>query len=157
MSVSGPMSLIEKLLEDQKLAMKSKDALKLSTIRLLRSSVSYAQIDKGSKLTDDEVLALLSREAKRRREAIDAAVSGARTDVAEKEQAELEIINTYLPQQLDEAEIEALAREIVDQIGATGPKDRGKVMGPLMQRIRGKADGKLVGQVVERLLQGQAL
>lgn len=151
------MSLIEKLLEDQKLAMKSKDALKLSTIRLLRSSVSYAQIDKGSKLTDDEVLALLSREAKRRREAIDAAVSGARTDVAEKEQAELEIINTYLPQQLDEAEIEALAREIVDQIGATGPKDRGKVMGPLMQRIRGKADGKLVGQVVERLLQGQAL
>lgn len=148
------MSLNEKLLEDQKSAMKSKDALRLSTIRLLRSSVSYAQINKGSELTDDEVLELLSREAKRRREAIDAAVSGARTDVAEKEQAELEIINAYLPQQLDEAEIEAIAREIVDQTGANGPKDRGKVMGPLMQRIRGKADGKLAGQVVEKLLQG---
>ncbi len=148
------MSLTEKLLEDQKLAMKSRDELRLSTIRLLRSSVSYARINKGSELTDDEVLELLSREAKRRREAIDAAVSGERTDVAEKEMAELEIINAYLPQQLDEAQIEAIAKEIVDQTGANGPKDRGKVMGPLMQRIRGKADGKLAGQVVERLLQG---
>ena len=148
------MSLTEKLLEDQKSAMKSKDELRLSTIRLLRSSVSYAQINKGSALTDDEVLELLSREAKRRREAIDAAVSGGRTDVAVQEQAELDIINAYLPQQRDEAEIEAIAKEIVGQTGAVGPKDRGKVMGPLMQRIRGKADGKLAGQVVERLLQG---
>ncbi len=148
------MSLTEKLQEDMKLAMKSRDASRLSTIRLLRSSVSYAQIDKGGELTDDEVLEVLSREAKRRREAIEAAEAGGRSDVADRERAELEIINEYLPKQLDEAEIEAIAREIAAEVGAGELKDRGKVMGPLMQRIRGRADGKLAGQVVERILRG---
>ena len=148
------MSLVEQLQEDMKLAMKSRDVLRLSTIRLLRSSVSYARIDKGDELTDDEVLQVLSREAKRRREAIDAADAGGRCDFADKERAELEIVNAYLPKQLEEAEIEAIAREVVGQVGATDPKDRGKVMGPLMQRIRGKADGKLAGAVVEKLLRG---
>lgn len=152
--MNGPMSLTEKLLEDQKLAMKSKDELALSTIRLLRSSVSYARIEKGGDLTDDEVLQVLTREAKRRREAIDAAVSGGRSDVAEKERAELEIITAYLPEQLDETEIEAIAREVATQVGASDPSDRGKVMGPLMKRIRGRADGKLAGLVVERILRG---
>lgn len=148
------MSLNEQLLEDMKLAMKSRDALRLSTIRLLRSSVSYARINKGDELTDDEVLEVLSREAKQRRETIDAAVAGGRSDIADREQAELEIINAYLPKQLDEAEIEAIAREVVAEVGATDLKDRGKVMGPLMQRIRGKADGKLAGAVVEKILRG---
>jgi len=148
------MSLTEKLQEDMKLAMKSRDASRLSTIRLLRSSVGYARIDKGDELTDDEVLEVLSREAKRRREAIEAAEAGGRSDIADSEGAELEIINEYLPRQLDEAEIEAIAREIVAEVGAGEPKDRGKVMGPLMQRIRGRADGKLAGQVVEKILRG---
>jgi uncharacterized protein YqeY len=148
------MSLVEQLQEDMKLAMKSRDVLRLSTIRLLRSSVSYARIDKGDELTDDEVLEVLSRQAKQRRETIDAADAGGRSDIADKERAELEIVNAYLPKQLDEAEIEAIAREVVAQVGATDPKDRGKVMGPLMQRIRGKADGKLAGAVVEKLLRG---
>ncbi|NLN77891.1 MAG: GatB/YqeY domain-containing protein [Armatimonadetes bacterium] len=148
------MSLTEKLLEDQKLAMKSKDELALSTIRLLRSSVSYARIEKGGDLTDDEVLQVLTREAKRRREAIEAAVSGGRSDVAEKERAELEIITAYLPEQLDETEIEAIAREVATQVGASDPSNRGKVMGLLMKRIRGRADGKLAGLVVERILRG---
>ena len=148
------MSLVEKLLEDMKLAMKSRDALKLLTIRVLRSSVSYARIDKGEELTDDDVLEVLSREAKRRREAIDAAVSGGRSDIADKEKAELEIISEYLPKQFDESEIEAIAREVVAEVGATDLKDRGKVMGPLMQRLRGRADGKIAGQVVEKILRG---
>ena len=146
------MSLAEKLLEDMKLAMKSKDALKLSTIRLLRSSVSYARINKGEELTDDEVFEVLTREAKRRREAIEAAVSGGRSDIADKEQAELDVISEYLPKQLDESEIEAIAREVAAEVGATDLKDRGKVMGPLMQRIKGRADGKMAGQVVEKIL-----
>ena len=152
--MNGPMSLTEKLLEDQKLAMKSKDELALSTIRLLRSSVSYARIEKGGDLTDDEALQVLTREAKRRREAIEAAVSGGRSDVAEKERAELEIITAYLPEQLDETEIEAIAREVATQVGASDPSNRGKVMGLLMKRIRGRADGKLAGLVVERILRG---
>ncbi|MCX8053794.1 MAG: GatB/YqeY domain-containing protein [Armatimonadetes bacterium] len=148
------MSLIEKLQDDLKLALKSRDESRVSTIRLLLSSVSYARIEKGDELTDDEVLQVLAKAAKTRRESIEAAESGGRKDIAQKERAELEIINSYLPTPLDEAEIEAIAREIASDVGANDVKDRGKVMGPLMQRIRGRADGKLVSQVVERILRG---
>lgn len=148
------MSQVDKLQEDMKLALKSGDALRLSTIRLLRSSVSYARIDKGGELTDDEVLGVLAKAAKQRRESIEAAESGGREDVAEKERAEFSIINEYLPKQLDEAEIEAIVRQIASEVGANDLNDRGKVMGPLMQRIRGQADGRLASQVVERVLRG---
>ncbi len=146
------MSLVEKLQEDMKLAQKSRDALRLSTIRMIRSSVSYAQIAKGSELTDDEVLGVLSREAKQRRESVEAAERGGREDIAGRESAELAIINEYLPKQLEEAEIEAIARKIASEVGATEPKDKGKLMGPLMQQIKGKADGRIVNQVVEKIL-----
>ena len=148
------MSLVEQLREEMKLAMKSKDALRLSTIRMLLSSVSYARIEKRDELTDDEVLDVFSREGKRRKEAMEAAEAGGRSDIADKERAELDIISVYLPKQLDEAEIEVIAREVVAEVGVTDLKDRGKVMGPLMARVRGRADGKLAGQVVERILRG---
>ena len=148
------MSLIDKLQEDMKLALKSRDELRLSTIRLLRSSVSYARIEKGDELTDDEVIDVLSRAAKQRRESIDAASNVGRMDVADKEKAELDIITEYLPKQLSEAEVEAIAKEVAAQVGAVDIKDRGKVMGPVMQRVRGRADGKLASQVVERILRG---
>jgi uncharacterized protein YqeY len=148
------MSLIDRLQQDMKLALKAKDESKLSTVRLLLSSVSYARIEKGDQLTDDEVLEVLSREAKKRRESIEAAERGGREDVAAKERAELQYINDYLPKQLDEAEIEAIVRQVVAEVGATDPKDRGKVMGPLMQQLRGRADGKVASQVVERVLRG---
>jgi len=146
------MSLSDKLQEDMKLALKSKDELRLSTIRLLRSSVSYAQIEKGDQLTDDEVIEVITRAAKQRRESIEMAERAGRTEVAQREKAELDIIQEYLPEQLGEAEIEAIVKEIVTQTGAAGIKDRGKVMGPLMQRIKGRADGRLANQIVERVL-----
>ncbi|MCL5102591.1 MAG: GatB/YqeY domain-containing protein [Armatimonadetes bacterium] len=148
------MSISDRLQEDMKLAQKSRDALRLSTIRMIRSSVSYARINKGSDLTDDEVLDVISREAKRRRETIDAAEKGGRSDIADRENAELEILQEYLPKQLDESEVEAMAREIAAEVGAVDMKDRGKVMGPLMQKIRGRADGKLASLVVEKILRG---
>lgn len=148
------MSLIDRLQQDMKLALKARDESKLSTVRLLLSSVSYARIGKGDQLTDDEVLDVLSREAKKRRESIEAAERGGREDVAAKERAELQYINDYLPKQLDEAEIEAIVRQVAAEVGATDPKDRGKVMGPLMQQLRGRADGKVASQVVERVLRG---
>jgi len=148
------MSLIDKLQEDMKQALKAKDELRLSTIRLLRSSVSYARIEKGADLTDDEVLDVISRAAKQRRESVDAAQSAGRLDIAERENAELEILTEYLPKQLDEAEVESIAKEIIAQVGAKDIKDRGKVMNPLMQKIRGKADGKIASTVVEKLLRG---
>ncbi|MCE5198027.1 MAG: GatB/YqeY domain-containing protein [Armatimonadota bacterium] len=148
------MSLTDKLQEDMKHALKSRDELRLSTIRLIKSSVSYARIAKGSELTDDEVLGVISREAKQRRESIEGANAAGRADIAEREKAELDILTEYLPKQLDEAEIEAIVRDTVAEVGAVDIKDRGKVMGPLMQKVRGKADGKLVSQVVERVLRG---
>ena len=148
------MSLIDALQEDMKQALKARDELRLSTIRLLRSSVSYARIEKGEELTDDEVLDVISRAAKQRRESIDAAERVDRSDIADKEKAELEILQTYLPEPLDESEVEAMAREIAEAVGAKDPKDRGKIMGPLMQKIRGRADGKLANSVVEKILRG---
>lgn len=146
------MSVVDTLQQDMKQAMKARDELTLSTVRLLRSSVSYARIEKGEELTDDEVLDVISREARKRREAIEMAERGGRSDFAERERAELAVICRYLPEQLGEAEIEAAARDIVSEVGAQGPGDRGKVMGLLMQRIRGRADGRLASQVVERIL-----
>ncbi len=148
------MSLIDKLQQDMKLALKNRDQLTLSTVRMLLSSVSYARINKGDQLTDDEVFEVLAREAKKRKESIEAAERVGRMDVVEKEKAELQVIDSYLPEQLGEDEIEQIARQIAAEVGATDLKDRGKVMGPLMQRIRGRADGKLANQVVERVLRG---
>lgn len=148
------MSLIEKLQNDMKLALKNKDELRLSTIRLLLSSVSYARIEKGGELTDDEVCQVLAKAAKQRRESIEAAERGGRDDVAQKEKAELAIINEYLPTQLSESEIETIARRIIDEVGAKDPKDRGKIMGRLMQEIRGRADGRVASEIVERILRG---
>jgi uncharacterized protein YqeY len=148
------MSLVEKLRDDMKLALKNRDELRLSTIRLLLSSVSYAKIEKGSELTDDEVCQVLAREAKRRRESIEAAELGGRSDIAQKEKAELSIIEEYLPRQLDESEIETIAKRIAAEVGANGLKDRGKVMGRLMQEIKGRADGRVASEVVERILRG---
>lgn len=148
------MSLFDTLQQDMKQALKNKDQLKLSTIRLILSSVSYARIAKGSELTDDEVMAVISREAKGRRETIESAIRGGREDIAEREKAELDILQTYLPEQLDEAEIETIVRQIISEVGAVDLKDRGKVMGPLMQKVKGRADGRLVSQVVEKVLRG---
>ena len=146
------MSLADTLQNDMKQALKAKDELKLSTIRLLLSSVSYARIEKGGELTDEEVLAVVSRAAKQRRESVEAANNANRSDIAEREGAELEIISFYLPKQLTQDEVEQIAREIIAQLGVTDLKDRGKVMGPLMQKIKGRADGKIAGVVVEKLL-----
>jgi len=133
--------------------MKARDELRVSTIRLALSAVRNAEIAKGRELTDDEMTEVLAREVKRRREAIEGAEKAGRQDVADKETKELEILTDYLPEQLGEEEIVRIAREIIGEVGAAGPKDRGRVMSALMQRIRGRADGRVASQVVERILQ----
>ncbi|MBI2843546.1 MAG: GatB/YqeY domain-containing protein [Armatimonadetes bacterium] len=147
------MSQKQKLQENLKSAMKARDELRVSTIRLALSAVRNSEIDRRRELTDEEVTEVLARESKRRREAIEGAEKARRPDVADRERSELEILSEYLPRQLSEEEIEAIAREVIAETGAAGPKDRGRVMGALMQRLRGRADGKMVGQVVERILQ----
>lgn len=133
--------------------MKARDESRVSTIRLALAAVKNTEIDRGQELTDDETMEVLAREAKRRREAIEGAEKAGRPDFAEREQKELEILTVYLPKQLGEDEIDRIAQEVITEVGATSMKDRGKVMSALMQRVRGRADGKVVSQVVERALQ----
>lgn len=126
----------------------------MSTIRMVKSSVGYARIEKGCDLTDDEVLVVIAKQAKQRRESIEAAEGGGRADIAERERAELEILFKYLPEQLSEGQIENIVRDVAAEIGVTDIKDRGKLMGPVMRKTQGRADGKLVNQIVERVLRG---
>jgi uncharacterized protein YqeY len=148
------MPLLDQLQDDMKQAMKSRDELKLSTIRMLRSAISYAKIEKGSELTEEDVINVLLRAAKQRRESVEGAEKAGRTDIAQREGAELQVIQDYLPAQLSESEIEKIVRDAISKVGAVDMKDRGKLMGAVMQEVRGKADGKLVGQIVEKALSG---
>ena len=148
------MPLAEKLLDDMKMAMKARDELKVSTLRLARSAIRNAEIDKRRALTDEEILETLARESKRRREAIEGYQKAGRTELVEKEQTELSILSQYLPQQLDETEIERIAREVAAELGAVGVSDKGRMMSAVMPRVRGRADGKIVNQIVDRVLQG---
>ncbi len=150
------MSLREKLVEDLKAAMRAGDTLKVAVIRLARSEIQNAEIAKARSLTDEELVEVLAREAKRRREAIEQFRKGGRTDLVDKEAAELRILEGYLPQQLSEAEITGIAQEVIAELHATCKADKGKVMSALMQRVRGRADGKLVSQVVDRMLEGSS-
>ena len=148
------MPLAEKLLDDMKMAMKARDELKVSTLRLARSAIRNAEIDKRRTLTDEEILETLARESKRRREAIEGYQKAGRAELVEKEQTELSILSQYLPQQLDETEIERIAREVAAELGAVGVKDKGRMMSAVMPRVRGRADGKVVTHIVDRVLQG---
>ncbi|MCL6629284.1 MAG: GatB/YqeY domain-containing protein [Armatimonadetes bacterium] len=147
------MSLRTRLDEDMKTALKNKDSLQLSVIRLLRSELKNAEIAKGASLTEDEIVQVVAREAKKRRESIEQFERGGRADLAEKEAAELKILSEYLPEQLGDDEIAGIAQEVISELHATSKADKGKVMAALMPRVRGRADGKLVNQIVDRLLE----
>lgn len=135
-------------------AMKNKDNARRDVLRGLLSAIKQVEIDSRKDLTPEETLAVLQKEAKKRRESIDEAERVGRGDIAESEKYELTAIEAFLPRQLTYDEVKAIAQEIVTQVGATTAKDQGKVMGPLMGRLKGQADGKLVNQVVRELLNG---
>ena len=145
--------LRERLRSDLKDAMRARDQLRRDTIRMLEAAVKNAEIDKrGSELADADIQAILQRQVKQRRESIVQFEQGGRQDLAEKEQAEIDVIEAYLPQQLSRDDIAERARAVIAQVGASGPGDRGKVMGPLMKELRGQADGAAVNSVVSELL-----
>ena len=148
------MSLQDQLNNDMKDAMRAKDALRLGTIRQLRSAIKNKEIEIGQSLDDEGVTAVISTQVKQRREAAQMYRDNERLDLAEKEEAELEVLQSYLPAQLSEEELRAIIGAIIAEVGATSPKDMGKVMGPVMAKTRGCADGKLVNQLVRDLLAG---
>ena len=146
------MSLAERIQADMTAAMKAKDESRLATLRLVRSAMQYAKVQKRAELTDDDLIGVLSREAKQRRESAEEFRKGGRPELAAKEESEAAIIVEYLPQQLDEAQIRTLVSEAVAATGAATAKDMGKVMGWLSPRTKGRADGRLVSEVVREAL-----
>lgn len=133
-------------------AMRARDEQRTATLRMAMAAVHNQKIARGRDLTDDEVVEVLTRQVKQRRESIAMYRDAGRDDRAAAEEAEAAILGEYLPEQLSEAEIEALAREAIAETGAASPGDMGRVMGRLAPQTRGRADGRTVSDVVRRLL-----
>lgn len=148
--------LKEKLAEDLKSAMRAKDAVRLRTIRALRAALMEKEIEQReggtATLSEKEELAVLQKQAKQRRDAMEQYDEAGRDDLREKEEEELEIIDEYLPRQLSEDEVREIVRDIVASTGAESKADMGKVMGAAMGKLRGRADGRVVQQVAVELL-----
>ena len=146
------MTLDEKLQEDLKDAMRKGDTVRRSVIRFLRSRIHDEEIARQTKLDDDAVIDVLGKEVRQRLESIEAFTKGNRPELVEKEEAELALVRGYMPAQLSDEEIAALARAAIQEVGATGPQDLGKVMGRIMPQVRGKSDGRAVSRIVQELL-----
>jgi uncharacterized protein YqeY len=144
--------LKKKLADDLKQAMKSGATVKRDTLRLLISSINYAESARQSPLNDADILGAVAKEVKRRQESIDAFKKGNRPDLVAKEEAEMAVLQSYLPKQLSREGIVAAAKEVMAAVGAKGPGDKGKVMQQLMPKLKGKADGKEINDVVTQLL-----
>jgi hypothetical protein len=147
------MGLYEKLDADVKSSLKEGNALKVSVLRMALSTIRTLQIEKNIKALDDGgVIEILQCHVKQHRESIEQFTKGGRPDLADKEKAELKILEEYLPEQLGEEELTKIVKEIVAEVGAVTKKDTGKVMKALMEKVKGKADGKVVSSIVGQML-----
>jgi len=146
------MTIKDKLTQDLKVAMKAGDSLKKETVRLLRSAIRNAEIDVGHDLNDDESLAILSKQAKQRRDSIAQYRQAGRDDLADHEADELTIIEAYLPRQLTDDEIVERAKAAIAELGVAGMAGMGPAMKRLSAELKGQADGKRISQVVRSLL-----
>jgi len=132
--------------------MKTGDKTRVSVLRLLLSDINNAEIAKGTSLEDSDILGVVAKQAKQHRESIDAFSKGNRPELVEKEESELAILLQYLPEQMSREEIISAARQVMEEIGARGPGDKGKVMSKLMAQLKGKAEGHEVNEVITELL-----
>jgi uncharacterized protein len=148
------MTLKDQLSDDLKDAMRRNDDRGKITIRGALAAIRNAEIAAGRQYDDAGVADVLRKEVKQRRDSIDAYQRAGRTDLVNNETAEMEILRAYLPQLLDRGQIAVIAREVIAEVGAAGPRDKGKVMGPLLKRLAGQAEGRDVNEVVSELLGG---
>jgi uncharacterized protein YqeY len=146
-------SLKQRIDHDAKEALKNKDSLRLGVLRMLKSEIRYKEIDKGSELSNDEVISVLSSSIKKRKDSIEQFGKGGRDDLVSQEKAELEVILGYMPEQLTEEKLSQIIHQAIEEANATGPSDLGKVMKLIMPQVKGKADGKVVNQMVSSHLQ----
>ena len=149
------MSIKETLQDDLKKAMRSGDVMRRSVIRMLRSEIHNREIESRSELDDAATIQLLGRQAQQRRDSIEAFEQAERDDLVEKERAELAVIMEYLPEQLTGEELMEIVNSAIEQVGAAGPQDMGKVMGAVMPKVRGRAEGREVNRIASELLRGR--
>jgi uncharacterized protein YqeY len=154
--VQQEAGLKQRLTGDLKQAMLGRDKVKVSAIKLLMAAIKNAEIARQATLSDSDILGLIAKEIKQRRESIDAFKLGKRDDLVAQEEAEMAILQGYLPRQITREEIIAFARQVIAEVGANSPRDKGKVMPKLMAQLRGKADGQEINTVVTELLTSQA-
>lgn len=153
------MTLTDQLQADLKDAMRAKDRVRLRTIRSLRTALTEKEIELRSSseaMSDEDALRVVQKQAKQRRDAIEQYAEAGREDLVRKEEQELEIIETYLPEQLGDDAIRKVLHEIIAATGAASPRDMGKVMGAAMKRLRGRADGRRINELAQELLTGAA-
>ena len=146
------MSLLKQLQTDMITAMKNRDKDTLAVVRMLKASVQNAQIEAGHDLTPDEEVAVMSREYKQRKESLEEFQKAGRQDLIDKTNNELKVVEKYMPKQLSVDDVKKIVTETVQQVGAASMKDFGKVMGAVMPKVKGQADGKLVNQTVKETL-----
>ena len=144
--------MLNKINEDLKTAIKQGDKISKSVLRYLKSEIHNREISIGSSLTDEQIIDVLNKQAKQRRESIEAFKNGNRIDLVQREEKELSIIMSYLPNQLSETEIENIVKEGIFETKATSSKDIGKVMSWVMPKVKGKADGKIISATVNTIL-----
>lgn len=146
------MSFMEQLNADMKAAMKAKNKVTLSVIRMLKSALQNETINKGSELTDDEILTVLSREVKQRKDSVKEFTNADRHDLAEQTSLELDILQDYMPEQLSEDDVKQLIDQTIQDVHAASTADMGKVMAAIMPKVKGKTDGGLVNRLVKEAL-----
>lgn len=146
------ITLKQKLMNDLRGAMKGGDKVKCSVLRLVMSAIKNTEIARQTSLSDGDVLGVIAKEVRQRQESIEAFKQGGRQDLVAKEEAEMAILQVYLPRQMTRDEIVAEARRVIEEVGAQGSGDKGKVMPQLVARLKGKADGREINTVVTELL-----
>jgi uncharacterized protein YqeY len=152
------MSLLDMLNDDLKAAMRGGDQARKLTLRAVKTAIRQEEVsgDKARTLTDEEILSVIAKQAKQRRDAIEEFTKGGRLDLVKDEEVELAILEDYLPAQLTREEIVERAKQVIADVGATSPRQMGLVMRPLMEALKSQADGKMVSQVVQELLRSTA-
>jgi len=146
------VNLKQKLTDDLRQAMRDGDTVKRSSIRLLMAAINNAEIARRGTLKDTDILGIITKEVRQHHESIDAFKQGSRQDLVAQEEAELAILQGYLPQQMTREEVVEAARRVIEEVGALGPGDKGKVMPKLVAQLKGRADGREINAVVSELL-----
>jgi uncharacterized protein YqeY len=147
------MSLKQKLQEDLKSSMKNKDTVRKSVVTLIRASIKQSEVDNRVELEDEDIIDIISKQLKQRKDVLVQFKDAKREDLVSEAEAEIEVLKEYLPQQLSEEELNEIVKSTISELGATSMKDMGKIMSAMKPKVKGRADGKLINELVKNNLQ----